>query len=135
MSKNAIKIFTDFLHHIDVNTEELKLTEVLETLFFLHYEGKTVISEVEKNLAEYLYDDLVERQMSDEVYLMVSCYLSMMDNPNTTFEETKFGGLSDESMKNIHITFAMESEPYLPIVQSGFIVCKILLVLKTVMEL
>lgn len=123
ISKNAIKIFTDFLHHINVDTEALKITEVLEVLFFLHYEGKTMTSELEAKLADYLYDDLLERYMTDKVFLMVACCLSMFDNPNTKFEEIKGANVKPESIKDIIVTFDVtfdESEPFLPIGKGGF---------------
>ena len=120
MSKKAIKIFTDFLHHINVKIEALELTELLELLFFLHYEGKTKTSELEKKLADYLYDGLMEREMSDEKLVIVAHYLSMLDNPTERFEDMAISILKIESIKNIHVTFAIDSEPYLPIIKQGF---------------
>ena len=117
VSKNAIKIFTDFLHHINVDTEALELTELLEVLFFLHYEGKTKLSELEKKLADYLYDDLLCRKMSDEKSVMVAHYLSVLDNPVERFEDVTVALLKLESLKSILVTFEVNSEPYLPIVK------------------
>ena len=117
VSKNAIKIFTDFLHHINVDTEALELTELLEVLFFLHYEGKTKTSELEKKLADYLYDELLYRKLSDKRSIMVAHYLSVLDNPTERFEDATVASLKTESMKNILVTFEVNSEPYLPIVK------------------
>ena len=117
MSKKAIKIFTDFLHHINVKIEALELTELLELLFFLHYEGKTKTSELEKKLADYLYDELLYRKLSDKRSIMVAHYLSVLDNPTERFEDATVASLKTESMKNILVTFEVNSEPYLPIVK------------------
>ena len=59
--------------------------------------------------------------MTNQVFLMVACYLSMLDNPNEIFEDTKIEWLNVEKMKDNHITFTVDSEPYLPIVKRGFI--------------
>ena len=94
---------------------------MLEVLYFLHYEGKTKTSALEENLADYLYDDLMEREMTVEEFLMVATYLSMLDNPNSKFEDARATGMTSESMHKIHISFAVEAESYLPIVKQGFI--------------
>ena len=80
-------------------------------------------SELEAKLADYLYDDLLERYMTDKVFLMVACCLSMFDNPNTKFEEIKGANVKPESIKDIIVTFDVtfdESEPFLPIGKGGF---------------
>ena len=64
-SKRSVKTFIDLLHHIDVEIETLHLNLILEILFFLHCEGKTQTSDFESKLADYIYDDLLTRDMDD----------------------------------------------------------------------
>ena len=128
VSKNAIRIFIDFLHHINVDTEALDLTELLEVLYFLHYEGKTKTSEFEKRLADYLYDELLRRKLSDEQSVMVAHYLSKLDNPIERYENKAVALLRAGSIKDILVTFEVDSKPYLPIVKRGFNDCSLLVI-------
>jgi len=116
-SKQAIKVFIDLLHHIDIEIERLELNVILEILFFLHCEGKTAISDFESKLADYLYDDLIARDMNDNTTLMVVCFLASLDNYNTRFEDEKAVKLEKESIKDINMNFDPKSSQYLSIVQ------------------
>ena len=90
VSTKTIKLFDDFLHHNNVETAALQLTEVLELLYFLHSEGKTMTSELERMLADYLYDELITREMPDKQLLMVACYLSTLDQGSQNDRKTDF---------------------------------------------
>ena len=120
-SKTSVKTFIDLLHHIDVEIETLHLSLVLEILFFLHCEGKTQTSEFESKLADYLYDELVLRDMNDDTTLMLVCFLSSLDNYNTRFEDERAVKLKNESIKDINMNFDPKSSQYLSIVQVSFI--------------
>ena len=91
VSTNSIKAFTNFLCKVDFDADSMELPQLLELLFFLHYEGKTKISGLEEKLADYLYDELSGRVMAADMFLMVACFLSILDNPSLQFEDKKFG--------------------------------------------
>ena len=93
---------------------------ILEILFFLHCEGKTETSEFESKLADYLYDDLVAREMDDNTTLMVLCFLTSLDNYNSRFENEKAVKLNKESIKDINMEFDPKLTQYLSIVQLSF---------------
>ena len=77
-------------------------------------------SELEKRLADYLYDDLLCRKLSVKKSLMVAHYLSKLDNPIQRFEDQTVALLKPVSIKNTLVTFEVNSKPYLPIVKRGF---------------
>ena len=117
ISTNTIKVFTNFLCKVDFDADSMEVPQLLELLFFLHYEGKTKISGLEEKLADYLYDELSGRVMAADMFLMVACFLSILDNPSLQFEDKKFGQFTAESVKNVIFAFEVDTEPYSTIIK------------------
>ena len=117
VSKKTLETFESFLHHEDVDLAALELTELLELEFFLHSEGKTEMSALEAKMADYIYDELIERKLTDEEILICACFLSTLDNNKSKFEDARLAEVKAEKIKDIQMDFCLESEPYLPIIK------------------
>ena len=122
VTTSAIKEFTNCLCQVDFDADSMELPLVLELLFFLHYEGKTKISGLEEKIADYLYNELSTRVMPADVFLMVACFLSILDNPSLQFEDKKANQYTAESVKNVIFAFDVDSEPYSSIIKRGFVI-------------
>ena len=117
----AIKLFLDLLHHIQIDIEEIELHVVLELLCFLHSEGKTMISELETKLADYLYDTLTMRDMTDDMILLVAYILSTFDNSNSKFEDSRASKIEISKVVEGLVKFDARSDQYSPILQGTFL--------------
>lgn len=99
----------------------MELHIVLELLRFLHAEGKTVTSELETTLAEYLYDSLIVREMADDLILLTAYILSTFDNSNPKFEESRAVKVDTVKIMEINMSFDPKSEQYALILKKMFL--------------
>ena len=104
-----------------MNIQEVDLHIVLELLRFLHTEGKTVTSELETKLADYLYDSLIVREMADEIILFTAFILSTFDNSNSKFEDSRAIKVENLKIMEINMSFDPKSSQYSSFIKEKFL--------------
>ena len=76
---------------------------ILMLLKFLHYEGKIVVSTLEKELAsKMMYDLIYKHDGGLGTNLFICMTLSTFDNPDSWFEKVKMKELSKEQL-GVHL--------------------------------
>lgn len=84
---------------------------LLETLQFLHYEGKTIqtISTFENRLASMLYDDLTELELNVHSQIIVCIILTTFDNANDSYEQFLASKLTKQTLSDANLEFKPNS--------------------------
>ena len=94
-SKSAICFILDSLHLIP--TERIDLYVLVEVLDYLHFEGKTKLSNFERQLAENLMTTLVKMELPTSSKILICLVISTMDNYDDFFEKS-FGAALTQVM-------------------------------------
>ena len=83
-SKECIRLVLDALHLI--NIDQVDLLVAAEVLDYLHFEGKTVLSDFERRLAKNIIQALMNMEMPLSTQMALCFAISTTDNYDNSFE-------------------------------------------------
>ena len=83
-SKEAIRLMLDAIHLI--NVEQVDLLVAAEVIDYLHFEGKTILSEFEGRLAKNIIDALMKMDLPVSTQIALCFAISTTDNYDNSFE-------------------------------------------------
>ena len=83
-SKECIRLVLDALHLI--NVEEVDLLVAIEVLDYLHFEGKTVLSDFERRLSKNIIQALITMKLPLSTQVALCFAISTTDNYDNSFE-------------------------------------------------
>ena len=83
-SKGAIRLMLDAMHLI--NVEQVDLLLAVEVLDYLHFEGKTILSEFEARLSTNLIISMMKMNLPMSTQIALCFAISTTDNYDNMFE-------------------------------------------------
>ena len=83
-SKECIRLVLDALHLI--NVEQVDLLVAAEVLDYLHFEGKTVLSDFERRLSKNIIQALIGMDLPLSTQVALCFAISTTDNFDNSFE-------------------------------------------------
>ena len=83
-SKECIRLVLDALHLI--NVEQVDLLVAAEVLDYLHFEGKTVLSDFERRLSKNIIQALIGMKLPLSTQVALCFAISTTDNYDNSFE-------------------------------------------------
>ena len=83
-SKECIRLVLDALHLI--NVEQVDLLVAAEVLDYLHFEGKTILSDFERRLSKNIIQALIKMKLPLSTQIALCFAISTTDNYDNSFE-------------------------------------------------
>ena len=92
-----------------IKPEPTDLSTLLEVIDFAHFEGKTTYKSFEFNLVKSLIETFLEKSLPVGTELLISLYLSSVDNMSDNYQRKVAETLSDDSVSRLFYHFDMAS--------------------------
>ena len=83
-SKESIRLMLDALHLIDV--DQVDLLVAVEVLDYLHFEGKTTLSDFERRLSKNIVQALIGMKLPVSTQIALCFAISTTDNYDNSYE-------------------------------------------------
>ena len=103
-SKESIRLMLDALHLI--NVEQVDLLVAAEVLDYLHYEGKTILSDFERRLSKTIVQALIRMKLPVSTQIALCFAISTTDNYDNSYELSLGSKLT--KVRDLHLLVKFE---------------------------